>query len=63
MGASVVFCNVLCCFLTTTQPKGRNMKKIVSVLFVLASLMSNMAFASDCHPDEHKDDHGKCVKK
>jgi hypothetical protein len=39
------------------------MKKIVTALFVLAALMSNVAFANDCHPDEHKDEHGKCVKK
>lgn len=39
------------------------MKNIVSALLVLAALMSNVAMANDCHPDEHKDDHGKCVKK
>lgn len=39
------------------------MKKIAAALFVLATLMSNVAFAQDCHPDEHKDDHGHCVKK
>lgn len=39
------------------------MKKIVTALFVLATLMSNVVVASECHPDEHKDDHGHCVKK
>ena len=43
--------------------KEKIMKKILSALFVLESLVSNMAFARDCHPDEHKDDHGHCVKK
>lgn len=38
------------------------MKKIVSALFVLATLMSNVVLASDCKPGEHKDDHGHCVK-
>ena len=39
------------------------MQKILSAMFVLSVLLSNVAFASDCHPDEHKDDHGHCVKK
>lgn len=43
--------------------KEKTMKKIVSALFVLATLMSNVVVASECHPDEHKDDHGHCVKK
>jgi hypothetical protein len=53
----------MCFTMTKFNLKGKNMKKFASVLFVLATLVSNMAFANDCHPDEHKDDHGHCVKK
>lgn len=31
------------------------MKKIAAALFVLATLLSNVAFAQDCHPEEHKE--------